>query len=111
MKLGIATLVRDSGDLKGSPGVTLVGPKGKIELPEGAIVACRHIHMTPEDAAEFGVKDKEVVQVRCGGERGLIFGNVLCRVSNNFKLEMHLDTDEANAAMCRNGSLVEIIKM
>ncbi len=110
MKLGIATPVRDSGDLKGSPGVTVVGPKGKVELKEGAIAACRHIHMTPADAAEFGVKDKEIVKVSCGGERALIFDKVLIRVNDNFKLEMHLDTDEGNASMCKNGSAVEIVK-
>lgn len=110
MKLGLATPVRDSGDLKGSPGVTLVGPKGKVELTEGAIAACRHIHMTPADAAEFGVKDKEIVKVSCGGDRALIFDKVLIRVNDNFKLEMHLDTDEGNASMCKNGSAVEIIK-
>ncbi|QJW44916.1 phosphate propanoyltransferase [bacterium BFN5] len=110
MKLGLKPPVRDSGDVKNSPGVTLVGPKGTVELAEGVIVAMRHIHMTPADAAEFGVSDKEIVQVRCGGERGLIFDNVLIRVNDAFALEMHLDTDEGNAAMCKTSDTVELIK-
>jgi len=110
MKLGLKPPVRDSGDLAGSPGVTLVGPKGTVQLNEGVIVAQRHIHMTPADASEFGVEDKEVVQVRCTGERGLIFDNVLIRVHKDFALEMHVDTDEGNAAMCKTGDTIELIK-
>lgn len=110
MKLKLNAPVRDSGDLQGSPGVTLVGPKGKVELGEGVIVAGRHIHMSLTDAEAFGVKDKDVVKVRCGGERGLVFENVLIRVHESFRLEMHIDTDEANAAMCKNSGLVEVIK-
>ncbi|MCE5287436.1 MAG: phosphate propanoyltransferase [Pelosinus sp.] len=111
MKLGLKTTpVRDSGNVAGSPGITLVGPKGKVELKEGVIAAQRHIHMTPVEAAEFGVKDKDIVQVRCGGQRGLIFDNVLIRVSENFALDMHVDTDEANAAGFKNGDTVELIK-
>lgn len=110
MKLKLNAPVRDSGDLQGSPGVTLVGPKGKVELSEGVIVAGRHIHMSLTDAEAFGVKDKDVVKVRCGGERGLVFENVLIRVHESFRLEMHIDTDEANAAMCKNSGLVEVIK-
>lgn len=111
MKLGLKAPVRDSGDLEGSPGVTLIGPKGTVELEEGVIVAMRHIHMTPADAAEFGVSDKEIVQVRCGsGDRGLIFDHVLIRVNDNFALEMHLDTDEGNASQCRTGDAITLIK-
>lgn len=109
LKLGIQPPVRDSGDVKGSPGVTLVGPKGKVELKEGVIAAFRHIHMTPKDAAEFGVKDKDIVKVRCGGTRGLIFENVLIRVHENFALEMHIDTDESNASMLKTGEEVEVL--
>ncbi|WP_312202353.1 phosphate propanoyltransferase, partial [Anaerospora hongkongensis] len=71
VKLGIKPPVRDSGDLTGSPGVTLVGPKGSVQLQEGVIAACRHIHMTPADAEKMNLTDKEIVQVRCGGDRGL----------------------------------------
>jgi putative phosphotransacetylase len=110
MKLGLKTTpVRDSGNVAGAPGITLVGPKGKVELKEGVIVALRHIHMTPADAATYGVKDKDIVKVRCGGERGLIFDNVLIRVHEQFSLEMHIDTDEGNASMLKTGDKVEII--
>lgn len=110
LKLKMAIPVRDSGDLKDSPGITIVGPKGTIEIKEGVIAAGRHIHMSLTDAAAFGVKDKDVVKVRCEGERGLVFENVLIRAHESFRLEMHIDTDEANAAMCKNSGLVEIIK-
>ncbi|MBC8014952.1 MAG: phosphate propanoyltransferase [Sporomusaceae bacterium] len=110
MKLKISTPVRDSGDLKGSPGITVVGPKGSVVLEEGVIAAGRHIHMSLTDAEKFGVKDKDIVKVRCGGERGLIFENVLIRVHESFRLEMHIDTDEANSAMCLNSGVVEVIK-
>jgi len=110
LKLGLKPPVRDSGDLKDSPGMTIVGPKGSIQLTEGTIAACRHIHMTPADAATYGVKDKEIVKVCCDGPRGLIFDNVLIRVHDSFKLEMHVDTDESNAAMMNAQSAVEILK-
>ena len=110
MKLKLNTPVRDSGDLKNSPGITIVGPKGTVEIKEGVIAAGRHIHMSLPDSAAFGVKDRDIVTVRCGGERGVVFENVLIRVHESFRLEMHIDTDEANATMCKNGGLVEIIK-
>lgn len=110
LKLKIAVPVRDSGDLKGSPGIKIVGPKGTVEVTEGVIAAGRHIHMSLTDAAAFDVKDKDIVKVRCGGERGLVFENVLIRVHESFRLEMHIDTDEANASMCKNDALVEVIK-
>ena len=110
MKLGLKNIpVRDSGDLAGTPGAKLVGPKGEVELKEGVIVAGRHIHMNPAEAAEFGVKDKDLVKVRCGGNRGLIFENVLIRVNKDYALEMHVDTDEGNAALCKNGDQLEVI--
>jgi acetate kinase len=97
-KLGIDAPIRASGDLDGTPGITLEGPKGKVQLPEGVICAMRHIHMTPNDAEMYGVKDRDVVMVKMEGERELIFGDVLVRVNPAYKLEMHIDTDEANAA-------------
>ncbi|HSW31706.1 MAG TPA: acetate/propionate family kinase [Longimicrobiales bacterium] len=97
-KLGIDAPIRASGDLRGSPGLELVGPNGKVRLAEGVICALRHIHMTPEDALTFGVRDRDVVRVEVQGERSLIFGDVLVRVHPDFRLEMHIDTDEANAA-------------
>ena len=111
MKLGLKIPVRDSGDHSGSPGLTLVGPKGEVKLEAGVIAACRHIHMTPADAAAYGVKDKEFVSVRVGdADRCLVFDKVLVRVHDSFALEMHLDTDEANAAAARNGDAVEIVR-
>jgi putative phosphotransacetylase len=110
IKLGVNPPVRDSGDIAASPGVTIVGPKGSVNLEEGVIAAKRHIHMTPADAQTFGVKDKDIVKVRLGGERGLIFDEVLIRVNDQFSLEMHIDTDEGNAAMAKTGGQVEIIQ-
>ncbi len=97
-KLGIDAPVRESGDLNDSPGITLEGPEGVVNLPEGVICAMRHIHMPPEDADFYGVKDRDIVMVKLKGERELIFGDVMIRVKEGFKTEMHLDTDEANAA-------------
>jgi acetate kinase len=103
--LGLDAPVRDSGDVGGSAACTLVGPKGQVTLKEGVICARRHIHMHPDDAAHFGVKDRDVVEVTIDSEgRDLTFGDVLVRVSPHFRLEMHLDTDEANAAELKPGA-------
>ncbi|MFA5576002.1 MAG: phosphate propanoyltransferase [Tissierellaceae bacterium] len=108
--LGVKPIVRNSGDIVGTPGAKLVGPKGEIDLSEGLIVAARHIHMHTSDAEEFGVEDKDVVNIKVKGERGLIFNNVLVRVSKDYQLEMHVDVEEGNAAGLRNGDLGELIK-
>ena len=105
-RLGIKPPVRDSGDLEGSAKATLVGPKGAVSLPQGVVVAARHIHMHETDALRFGVRDKHKVCVRSPGERGLIFEQVLVRVSPSFSLEFHVDLDEANAAGLANGDRV-----
>ena len=98
--IGVEAPVRESGDIAGSGACKLVGPKGEVELKEGVIVAKRHIHMTPEDAENYGVKDKQIVSVRIDSpERSLVFGDVVVRVSPKFKLAMHIDTDESNAVM------------
>lgn len=98
--IGVAAPVRESGDIAGSGACKLVGPKGEVELKEGVIIAKRHIHMTPEDAENYGVKDKQVVSVKIDSpERSLVFGDVVVRVSPKFKLAMHIDTDESNAVM------------
>ena len=98
--IGVAAPVRESGDIAGSGACKLVGPKGEVELKEGVIVAKRHIHMTPEDAENYGVKDKQVVSVKIDSpERSLVFGDVVVRVSPKFKLAMLIDTDESNAVM------------
>lgn len=103
--IGVAAVVRESGDIAGTPGCKLVGPKGEIEISEGVIVAKRHIHMTPEDAANYGLSDKQIVSVKIPSNgRELIFGDVVVRVSEKFKLAMHIDTDESNAAL-PNGEL------
>lgn len=96
IKLGINPPVRDSGNVKGSAPITIVGPKGALYLEEGCIIAKRHIHMSPADAKKFGVKDGQIVKVKFGTERGGIFEEVLIRVHESFTLEMHIDTDEAN---------------
>jgi len=99
--LGIDAPVRASGDVANSPGITLRGPAGSLQLTEGVICAWRHIHMTPEDAAHYGVVDRDVVEVAVPSPtsgRELVFGDVMVRVSPKFALEMHIDTDEANAA-------------
>lgn len=96
IRLGVNPPVRLSGDLKGSAPVALVGPKGAIYLEEGCIIAKRHIHMSPADAARFGVKDRQVVKVRFESGRGGVLEDVPIRVDPTFTLEMHIDTDEAN---------------
>ena len=98
IKLGVKAPVRLSGDLAGSAPIIILGPKGAVSLKEGCIVALRHIHMSPADAAAYGVKDKQVVRVQMGGERGGYLDNVPVRVDPSFTTEMHIDTDEANAA-------------
>ena len=108
--LGIVVPVRQSGDVEGTPGCKLVGPKGEVELERGVIVASRHIHMSLEDAEKFGVKDKDIVSVQTEGERGLLFNNVLVRANAAFKLEMHVDLEEGNAAGFKNGDLVTLVK-
>ena len=97
--LGVAAPVRESGDVKGSAGCTIVGPCGEVNIEEGVIVAKRHIHMTTADAANFGVEDKQIVNVKIdSADRSTIFGDVVVRVSDKFAAAMHIDTDEANAA-------------
>lgn len=97
--IGVDAVIRESGDIAGTPGCKLVGPKGEVELKEGVIVAKRHIHMTPADAEKFGVKDKEIVSVKAeSAVRGCTFDDVVIRVSDKFALAMHIDTDESNAA-------------
>lgn len=107
--LGIDPPVRDSGDLANSASLTLEGPKGQITLNEGVIIALRHIHFSEEEAKRFGVRDKQLVAVETGGTRSMILDNVLCRVHKDFRLEFHIDTDEANAAGLRNNVEVEVI--
>lgn len=109
--IGIKAPIRESGDVAGSAGCKLVGPKGEVELTEGVIAAKRHIHMTTADAAQFGLKDKDIVSVKIDDNgRGLTFGEVVVRVSDSYALAMHIDTDESNAACVAPGTMGEIIK-
>lgn len=109
-KLGVRAPIRESGRTVGTPGILLKGPIGDVELKEGVIGALRHIHVPPEFARKFQLKDKDMVEVEVGRERKTIFSNVLIRVSDKYKLEMHVDTDEANAAGISNGELGKIRK-
>jgi len=109
IRLGIDLPIRKTGDLEGTPGLTVVGPKGTVILAGGAIRATRHIHMAVADGVRFGLTDGQVVRVRAAGPAGLTFENVLVRVSDRYALDFHLDTDDANAAGLENGDLVEII--
>ncbi len=108
--LGISALVRESGSIEGTSGVTLVGPAGNVVLSKGLIAAKRHIHLTPEVAAQFGVKNAQIVSVKVGAnERTTSFGDVVIRVSDKFAPAMHIDTDEANAAGLSGESWGEVV--
>ena len=107
--LGIVPPVRPSGDVSGSPGAVLVGPKGRVELKQGVIAAQRHIHMIPADAKRMGVADKQIVKLQVFTNRPLIFEDVLVRVSPDYATYVHLDYDEANACGFQNGDLGRII--
>ena len=108
--IGIKAPVRESGKLEGTPGCKIVGPCGEIEIDHGVIVALRHVHLNDEQAAEAGVKDGEFVSIKIEGERGLIFENVLVRAGAKHEREVHLDTDEGNAAGCGPDAVCTIIK-
>ena len=108
--IGVSAPIRESGDTAGSGACKLVGPCGEVELAQGVIAAKRHIHMTPADAAEMDVKDKDVVCVKVETDgRNTIFGDVVVRVNENFALAMHIDTDESNAAACGRNQMGEIV--
>lgn len=107
--LGLTPPVRDSGSLKDSPGIILEGPKGRLELKEGVIIAQRHLHLHTDEAKEFNLKDKDLISVKFEGIRSVVFNNVLVRVGPKYALDLHLDTDEANAAGLSNGDLGAII--
>jgi putative phosphotransacetylase len=109
LTLGLNPPVRESGDIAGSPGIRIVGPAGEVTIEEGVIIAARHIHFHTDEAAKWGIRDKQRLRVRVGGERGLVFENVIARVSDQFALDMHIDTDEANAAGVKTGDYGEIL--
>ncbi len=107
--IGVDSVIRESGDVAGTPGCKLVGPCGEVEIAEGVIVAKRHIHMTPADAEKLGVEDKQIVSVKAeSSDRSTIYEDVVVRVHENFALAMHIDTDESNAAFgVREGYIVK----
>lgn len=109
-RLGIAAPVRSSGNLAGSPGILLQTPAGEVKLNQGVIIPDRHIHMTPADAARFGVKDGEKVSVSVSGEKGGRMENVTIRVSEQYALDFHIDTDDANAFLIRQGQMARVKK-
>ena len=108
--VGLTPPVRESGDVKGSAGATLIGPAGQVEIKEGVIVAQRHLHFSPAEAKAAGMTNGEVVRVRCGtgAGRSTVFEDVVVRVSDKYSLEFHVDTDEANAAGIKTGDFVHI---
>jgi len=108
--IGIKAPVRESGKLEGTPGCKLIGPCGEVELDHGVMVALRHVHLSAAQAEEAGVKDKDIVSIKIEGERGLVFDNVLVRAGDKHEREVHLDTDEGNAAGCGPDSVCTIIK-
>ncbi|MCZ8512286.1 phosphate propanoyltransferase [Paenibacillus filicis] len=107
--LGLNPPVRESGNIADTPGIKVVGPAGEVDLAEGVIVAARHIHFHTDDAARWGIADKQRLTVRVNGERPLIFEDVVARISDQFALDMHIDTDEANAAGVKTGDHAELI--
>lgn len=110
IRLGVKAPIRESGNVEGSAPIAVVGPKGVIYLEEGCIIAKRHIHMAPKDAMAAGVADGQTVSVKADNERGTVFNHVQIRVDESFTLEMHIDTDEANAAKIATGQTVTIIR-
>lgn len=108
--LGIEAPVRESGDIEGTPGIKLIGPAGEVNLAQGLIIAKRHVHLTPEDAREFGVTDRQVVSLKIDSERSVVFGDLVVRVSPKFAAAVHIDTDESNAACAFGVCYGEIIK-
>ena len=108
--IGVVAPIRESGDIAGSGACKLVGPKGEVELAEGVIVAKRHIHATPEDGEKYGMEDKSIVSVKIESDgRSLVFGDVVVRLNPAYRLAMHIDTDESNAAGCTPGMMGEVI--
>ena len=108
--LGLEPPIRDSGKLENSPGIKIIGPKGSVDISRGVILSKRHIHFAPKDAEFLKMKDGTEVRVRCGaGDRTTVFERVLCRVSDKFALELHVDVEEANAAGLKNGDPAWIV--
>lgn len=109
-KLGIQGVLRNSGDVAGTPGCEVIGPNGTLQCPQGVIVAARHLHLSPSEAAELGLKDKDIVSIRTQGPRAVVMSNVLVRSGEKHAKELHIDMDEANCAALKNGLMVEVLK-
>lgn len=110
--IGVEAMIRESGDIKGTSGVKLIGPEGEVDLAEGVIAAKRHIHMTTADAQKYGVTNGEIVNVLVKTpERSIVFGDTVVRVKDSFALAMHIDTDEGNACGYKGTAEGEIIKL
>lgn len=109
--VGLKPPIRNSGDIKGSSGAKLIGPAGELELAEGIIIAARHVHLYPETAAKYDLKDGDIVDIKTEGERGLTFHNVLVRAGVKHADEVHIDTDEANACELDSGTMVYVVKL
>lgn len=107
--LGVAAPIRNSGDVAGTPGIILEGPAGKVELPQGVIVAARHVHLCPATAEKYGLKDGDIVDIRTEGQRSLTLHNVLVRAGEKHADEVHIDTDEANACQLDSDAMVTIV--
>lgn len=107
--LGTNPPVRQSGRIEGTPGIRVAGPEGYVDMQEGVIVAARHIHFHTNDAASWGIRDKQLLRVKVNGERPLVFEDVIARVSDQFALDLHIDTDEANAAGVKTGDIAIIL--
>lgn len=107
-KLGVPAMIRMSGDLEGTPGFKIIGPKGEVTKDFGCIVAARHVHLSPEEATAFNMKDGDVVSVYIPGERSILMNNVIVRSGSTHKLEMHIDVEEGNAAKAKNNQMVAL---
>jgi putative phosphotransacetylase len=110
ISLGIDAPIRISGDISGTPGAFIMGPKGMVELKEGVIRAAIHVHMNPDEAAHFGVKHKDIMKLRVGGDAGITFNRVHVRVDKTVRLNVHMDTDEANACGLHLAKEIELFK-
>ena len=108
-RLGVSPVVRISGDIEGTPGATVIGPAGTVELSCGVIVAMRHVHISPEQAGWLELKNGDLVSIKKEGVRALVFDNVPVRCGEGHNLELHLDMEEANAGSIKNGELLEIV--
>lgn len=107
--IGITAPVRSSGDTAGTPGVTLRGPLGEVTVPEGVIIADRHLHMSSQEAAAFGLQDGDHVSIRIDGQKPGVLGNVLVRAGNGHSLDLHIDTDDGNAFLLKQGQKVTVL--